>query len=304
MDWTRLRTVCKSNTFSIVPDKYGNVILPNGQVFHFESETTAFKFIPIVNVVHDFLDSAPPASGVQLILNIVVVMNALMLSAAFGLPKSLGSYDDAKSTIARFNGEGEGNEYYNKWCVKNYGNFNEKWKDDQCGWSMMINFTYQSTMAASFLGASILCAICLYTLFSVTSFIGPDGATSRNMMKSWWRPVQFAILASIILTGGGIMYIFGSVKMLATFNYPDYFLDADGVYEFSNSGSDPRNTLNFYNNQSYAWPVSFFLIGLVCASAGLVLKSRTLKKACEKLVTKQASGPEAVEMPRLPGTNM
>jgi len=270
--WAKLRKFCKSNTLHVP------------STAELSLETTKFKYLPVLNIVHDYFDSAPSVPGVQLIMNIVVLVDALMLGIALGLPSALGGYDSALGLIARFNGEGTGNDLYNKWCVDKYGKYGENgWDDDKCGWALMTNFTYQATMAGSLIGASLLCMVALYTFFSVSSFTGPDEATSKAMMRMWWRPVQLAIGTIIFMTGTGIMFMFGAVKMVATFNFPDYFLDYHGLYEYSDKQNDPRQTVNYYNNMSWGWPVAAFLMGIATASIGLARKSHALKMACQHI---------------------
>jgi hypothetical protein len=258
----------------------------------------------MVNILHDYFDSAPDPNSAQLLMNLILLMDALMLGTAFGLPSSMGGYDQARATIARFNGEGQGNDLYNKWCVETYGSFEGSWKDDQCGWSMMINFTTQSTRAACWFGGSILCILGIYTFFSITNFAGPDVATSRLMMKAWWRFVQLAILLSILLMCGGVMYTFGSVKMIATFNYPDWYLDPVGKYEYTNNADDPKNTVNYFDTQSYAWCVSMFLCGAILSSLGLAWKSYLFKKACNDINNGVAMDKNVSSGPNASGTGL
>jgi hypothetical protein len=269
--WARIRNLCKSKTLFVDPSS------------ELHLETTMFKYIPVLNLVHDFFDSAPSVAGIQLIMNIVVLVDALVLGIALGLPTAMGGYDSALALIARFNGQGDGSEFYNEWCVKHYGEYYHNWADDECGWSMMMSFTSQATLAASLIGGSILCMVAMYTFFSVSSFDGPNEEATRAMIEVWWRPVLVSVLASIFMTAAGIMYMFGAVKMVATFQFPDYFLDQEGKFEFVDRPNDERNTVNYYNTQSYAWCVSAFLFGVFNASVGLARKSHALKLACEHI---------------------
>jgi len=283
-DWARIRNVCKLNMVIIDQSKTGIVVFPNDDKVHLTSELSMFKGIPIVNLIHDFFDSAPNPDGIQLIMNIVLLVDALMLGIALSLPGSM-SYDYAIEAIKRFNGEGSGNDLYNEWCVKS-GRYHDAYgmAEHQCGWGMMVSFTYQATLSASMLGGSILCMVTLYTFFSVTNFSGPSKLTSYEMVSAWWQVVLCATLLSIILTSGGLMFMFGSVKMLATFNFPDFFLDSNGSYEYMNLASDPRNTVNYYNTHSWGWCVSSFLLAIAVASFGLKRKSVVFKEAYSKVI--------------------
>jgi len=276
-DWARIRTVCMSNMLVFEQSETGIVVLPNDDKVHLTSELSMFKRIPIVNLVHDFFDSAPDPAGIQLIMNIVLLVDALMLGIALSLPGSM-PYDAAIQAIKRFNGEGSGNDLYNKWCVQS-GRLADGMADNQCGWGMMVSFTYQATLSASMLGGSILCMVTLYTFFSVTNFSGPSKLSSYEMVSAWWQVVLCATLLSIILTSGGIMYMFGSVKMIATLNFPDFYLDPNGSYEYKDLANDPKNTVNYYDTHSWGWCVSSFLLAFAVASFGLKRKADVFKKA-------------------------
>ena len=104
-----------------------------------------------VNVFFDGVDSTPALEDLYNLLNLLLLVDALMISLAIGFPGIYG-YDDLIEAVARFNGaagdddEYDINRYYHQWCMKTQ-NTNGDFPKDKCGvriyaFSMLISSTH------------------------------------------------------------------------------------------------------------------------------------------------------------------
>ena len=102
------------------------------------------------NVFFDGVDSTPALEDLFNLLNLLLLVDALMISLAIGFPGIYG-YDDLIQAAERFNGaasddENNINRFYHKWCMKTQ-NSNGDFPKDKCGvriyaFSMLISSTH------------------------------------------------------------------------------------------------------------------------------------------------------------------
>jgi hypothetical protein len=263
------------------PNEQGMVTLENGKQFQYQENMKLVNWIPFVNVFFDGVDSTPALEDLYNLLNLLLLVDALMISLAIGFPGIYG-YDDLIEAVARFNGaagdddEYDINRYYHQWCMKTQ-NTNGDFPKDKCGWALIQAFTYQSTLSISMLGGAMLGCLVIYLCLCISDWDGPKDDSAYNMLREWWKPTQLGLYWCFFLSVAGIMYCFGAVRYVGMITYPGYYIDYYGKFKSEyDCGSDPNCAGEYGSTQVWFWCTFTFMICFAFCSIGLTLKQRVL----------------------------
>jgi len=262
--WSKLRTACR---------------LEAARLQYQEQRFSCVDSIPLLNTIWGFFNRTPTEDELKLLLNLLLLNGTLMLSIAISSANST-KYSDLTSAINRFSSNSTANQYYNDWCIANFGGYGwhgpgGTWPDDECGWSMYSYYSQLMAYSVACFEVTVAGIVMIYVFFAFSGFGGHNDKEMRaKLFSAWWMPVKFCVAIFMTTTIMGVIFVMLAVRMIYTFNSPDYYLDANGKHVRDNSeySTNPGHSFAYYETVQWV-SISVWFCCVLIGSAGTCLKS-------------------------------